>query len=207
MREFATPLTVAVSPTASLADDVVTNAIEAPDAVAFSRRTGEGWTDITAREFLDQVTAVAKGLVAAGVGPGDRVALMSRTRYEWTLLDYAIWFAGAVTVPIYETSSVEQVAWVVEDSGADLAVVETAQHAERLHTACADGQLREVWVLDEGGVDDLTAGGAGLHDDLVDRRRAALGPDSLATIIYTSGTTGRPKGCMLTHGNFMYEIG
>jgi long-chain acyl-CoA synthetase len=207
MREYATPINIEVPTTGSLADDVVANATEAPDAVAFSRRVEEGWAAVTAREFLDQVTAVAKGLVAAGVGPGDRVALMSRTRYEWTLLDYAIWFAGAVTVPIYETSSVDQIAWVVEDSGAELAVVETAQHAERLRAARADHPLRQVWVLDEGGVDNLTAGGAGLRDDVVDRRRVSLGPDSLATIIYTSGTTARPKGCMLTHGNFMYEIG
>ena len=147
MREFATPMTISVPTTGSLADDVVVNATQAPTAVAFSRRTEEGWSDITAGEFLAQVTAVAKGLVAAGVEPGDRVALMSRTRYEWTLLDYAIWSAGAVTVPVYETSSAEQVAWIVEDSGAEVLVAETARHAERVATACADRPLREMWVL------------------------------------------------------------
>ena len=126
MREYATPMNVEVPTTGSLADDVVTNAAEAPDLAVFSRQVDDGWSDVTAREFLQQVTAVAKGLVAAGVGPGDRVALMSRTRYEWTLVDYAIWFAGAVTVPVYETSSVDQVAWIVGDSGAEVAVVESA---------------------------------------------------------------------------------
>ncbi len=207
MREFATPMTVSVPSTGSLADDVVANATDAPEAVAFSRRTEEGWSDVTAAEFLSQVTAVAKGLVAAGVEPGDRVALMSRTRYEWTLLDYAIWTAGAVTVPVYETSSPEQIAWIVADSGAEVLVAETASHAERASKACADRPLREMWVLDEGGVDDLAARGAHVDDDVIERRRAGLGPASLATIIYTSGTTGRPKGCMLTHGNFQHEIG
>ena len=207
MREFATPMTVSLPTTGSLADDVVANAAEAPEAIAFSRRTEEGWSDVTAAEFLVQVTAVAKGLVSAGVEPGDRVALMCRTRYEWTLLDYAIWTAGAVTVPVYETSSVEQIAWIVEDSGIEVLVAETARHAERVGTACADRRLREMWVLDEGGVDDLATRGAGVDDDEIGRRRAGLGPASLATIIYTSGTTGRPKGCMLTHGNFQHEIG
>ena len=126
MREFATPMTVSIPSTGSLADDVVANATDAPDAVAFSRRTEEDWSDVTAAEFMVQVTAAAKGLVAAGVEPGDRVALMSRTRYEWTLLDYAIWTAGAVTVPVYETSSAEQIAWIVADSGSEVLVAETA---------------------------------------------------------------------------------
>src|SRR6478672_7050775 len=199
MREYATPMNVEVPTTGSMADDVVTNATETPDAVAFSRRGDDGWSDVTAREFLQQVTAVAKGLVAAGVGPGDRVALMSRTRYEWTLVDYAIWFAGAVTVPVYETSSVDQVAWIVGDSGTAVAVVESAGHAERMRAACSDRPLRELWVLDESGLEDLTARGADIDDDVVEQRRADLSPASLATVIYTSGTTGRPKGCMLTH--------
>ena len=142
MREFATPMIVSIPSTGSLADDVVSNATDAPEAVAFSRRTEEGWSDVTAAEFRSQVTAVAKGLVAAGVQPGDRVALMSRTRYEWTLLDYAIWSAGAVTVPVYETSSAEQVAWILEDSGAEVLVAETASVAERVATACAQRPLR-----------------------------------------------------------------
>jgi long-chain acyl-CoA synthetase len=207
MREYATPMTVAVPTTGSLADDVVINAAEAPDAVAFSRRVEDGWVDVTAGEFLQQVTAVAKGLVAAGVAPGDRVVLMSRTRYEWTLVDYAVWFTGAVTVPVYDTSSVDQVAWIIENSGAQLAVVESEIHAERVRQATADRPLRELWVLDQDGIAKLWAAGEDVGDEVVEQRRADLGPDSLATVIYTSGTTGLPKGCMLTHGNFQHEIG
>lgn len=207
MREYATPMTVEVPTTGSLADDVVINAAEAPDAVAFSRRVEDGWVDVTAGEFLQQVTAVAKGLVAAGVAPGDRVVLMSRTRYEWTLVDYAVWFTGAVTVPVYETSSVDQVAWIIENSGAQLAVVESEIHAERVRQATADRPLRELWVLDQDGIAKLWAAGEDVGDEVVEQRREELGPDSLATVIYTSGTTGLPKGCMLTHGNFQHEIG
>lgn len=207
MREYATPMTVEVPTSGSLADDVVINAAEAPDAVTFSRRVEDGWVDVTAGEFLQQVTAVAKGLVAAGVAPGDRVILMSRTRYEWTLVDYAVWFTGAVTVPVYETSSVDQVAWIIENSGAQLAVVESVTHAERVRQATADHPLRELWVLEQDGIPKLWAAGEDVGDEVVEQRRTELGPDSLATVIYTSGTTGRPKGCMLTHGNFQHEIG
>jgi long-chain acyl-CoA synthetase len=207
MREYATPMTVAVPTTGSMADDVVINAAEAPDAVAFSRRVEDGWVDVTAGEFLQQVTAVAKGLVAAGVAPGDRVVLMSRTRYEWTLVDYAVWFTGAVTVPVYETSSVDQVAWIIENSGAQLAVVESVTHAERVRQATPDRPLRELLVLEQDGIAKLWAAGEDVGDEVVEQRRAELGPDSLATVIYTSGTIGRPKGCMLTHGNFQHEIG
>ncbi len=154
--------------------------------------------------------ALAKGLIASGVSPGDRVVLLSRTRFEWTLVDYAIWFAGAVTVPVYETSSVEQVAWVLEDSGAVAAVVETAAHAARVDearegTSWSDA-LRHVWALEDGAADTLTRAGELVGDDDLEARRALSTPDSPATLIYTSGTTGRPKGCELTHGNFMVEL-
>ena len=128
MREYSTAQQVSVPTTGNLTDDVVTNGNEYADVVVFSRRAGSTWADVTAGEFLEEVRAVAKGLMAAGVEAGDRVALISRTRYEWTLLDYAIWFAGAVTVPVYETSSAAQVAWILEDSGARAAFVETAEH-------------------------------------------------------------------------------
>ena len=123
MREFASPPTYVVPARGNLTDDVVRNGTEHADTVAFSVRADDGWRDVTAGDFLAQVTAVAKGLVAAGIGAGDRVGLLSRTRYEWTLLDYAIWFAGAVTVPVYETSSAEQVEWILTDSGARALVV------------------------------------------------------------------------------------
>jgi long-chain acyl-CoA synthetase len=177
----------------------------------FSRRSGgpdSPWVDVTAAEFLAEVTAVAKGLVAAGVEVGDRVALISKTRYEWTLLDYAIWFAGAVTVPIYETSSAEQVRWILADSGARAVVAETPDHLARIAESRAElDQLNHVWSLTDNAVDTLTRLGGDISDVELEKRRTTATPLDLATLIYTSGTTGRPKGCMLTHGNFMFELG
>ena len=208
MREFSTPLTIEVPTTGNLTDDVVANAREAGDAVVFSRNTGQRWEDVTAAAFLDQVSAVAKGLIAAGVGAGDRVALISKTRYEWTLVDYAIWFAGAVTVPVYETSSAEQVAWILGDSGARAVVAEDATHVAKVAEARAGlDQLNHVWSINDNAVDVLTRLGADVSDEELEKRRTAATPLDLATLIYTSGTTGRPKGCMLTHGNFMFELG
>ncbi|HEX5535147.1 MAG TPA: AMP-dependent synthetase/ligase [Actinomycetales bacterium] len=204
VREYAVPALAEVAPSTNLTDAVVTNAARRPDAVAFRRKVGSEWQNVTARQFLTEVEQVAKGLVAAGIRPGDRVGLMSKTRYEWTLVDYAIWFAGAVTVPIYETSSAEQVAWILGDSGAVAAVVESEGHAETLSGVRGRlGDLRDVWCIERGALADLTAAGADVSDeDLAERRRHA-DLDTLATIIYTSGTTGRPKGCELTHGNFV----
>ncbi|MDT9593785.1 AMP-dependent synthetase/ligase [Nocardioides zeae] len=209
MREYSTPLTIDISTTGNLTDDIVRNAAEAPQAVSFSRRDAKGaWTDVTAAEFLVEVDGVAKGLVASGVQPGDRVALLSKTRYEWSLLDYAIWSTGAVTVPIYETSSAEQIAWILADSGAVAVVAETAAHVDRVSDARGEADtVRSVWTIDEGAVDALTALGSDVPDTEITARRAAVTPESLATLIYTSGTTGRPKGCRLTHGNFMFELG
>ncbi len=187
----------------NLALSVVRNAVERPHKVVFARRAGAGWADVTAAQFKRDVDAVARGLVAAGIAVGDRVGLMSRTRYEWTLVDYALWTIGAVTVPIYETSSPDQVAWILQDSGACGVVVETAAHA----AAVAAGReavtaLKHVWVLDDGAVADLTAQGTSVSTDDLEARRGSTDRTSLATVIYTSGTTGRPKGCELTHGNF-----
>jgi long-chain acyl-CoA synthetase len=208
VREYATPLATEIPTTGNLTDDVVTNGTDHPDSVVFSRHTGEEWTDVTAATFLAEVADVAKGLVAAGVEPGDRVALISRTRYEWTLLDYAIWFAGAVTVPVYETSSAEQVGWILRDSGAVAAVVEGPGHLARVAEVRGDlDDLRHVWSLDDNAVEVLTRIGADVTDEALEARRTTATPLDLATLIYTSGTTGRPKGCMLTHGNFMFELG
>ncbi|MFG2100557.1 AMP-dependent synthetase/ligase [Micromonospora echinaurantiaca] len=209
MREFSVPPIVTVGDAANLTDPVWDNAEVAPDAVQFVRpeRAGDGWVDVTCRQFRDEVVAVARGLVAAGVRPGDRVGLMSRTRYEWTLVDYAIWAAGGVTVPIYETSSAEQAAWILADSGAVACVVETNAHATLL-AGVRDRlpELGQVWQIDLGGVDDLVAAGASVDPAEIDRRRAALRSGDVATIIYTSGTTGRPKGCVLTHRNMYADI-
>ncbi len=206
MREFATPSAYRAPTRGNLTDDVVGNATDSPGAVVVSVRRDDGWQDLTAVEFLAQVTGVAKGLLAAGLRPGERVALLSRTRYEWTLLDYAIWFAGGVSVPVYASSPAEQVDWVLEDSGVTHAVVETVEHRLLVEGTAAGRSVERVWCLEEGAVGELTAKGASVPDDELEARRRAAGPDTLATLVYTSGTTGRPKGCMLTHGNFMFEI-
>ncbi|WP_433550913.1 AMP-dependent synthetase/ligase [Micromonospora zamorensis] len=213
MREFSVPPIVTVGDAANLTDPVWDNAEAAPDAVQFARPTAsaEGaataWTEVTCLQFRDEVATVARGLIAAGIEPGVRVGLMSRTRYEWTLLDYAIWTVGAVTVPIYETSSAEQAAWILEDSNAVAVVVETEAHA-----ALVAGvrhrlpELNHVWQIDQGGVDELVTSGASVELAEVERRRRAVHAGDLATIIYTSGTTGRPKGCVLTHRNMYANI-
>ena len=195
----------------NLTDDVLDRLALDADAVALARRVDGEWHDVTIGEFHREVTDLAKGLIASGVEPGDRVVLLSKTRYEWTLADYAIWWAGAVTVPVYETSSPTQIAWILADSGAVAAVVETSEHAARVEEARTDApDLRHVWTIDTStpadGLDAAIAAGADTADNTLDGRRKALGPDSLATLIYTSGTTGRPKGCQLTHGNFRAEL-
>lgn len=207
MREYSTPLQVTVANTGNLTDDAVRNGVEHPDAIVFARRTEDGWGDITAAEFLTEVRAVAKGLIAAGVEAGDRVALLSRTRYEWTLFDYAIWFAGAATVPIYETSSTEQIEWILADSGTRAVVAETPEHIGRLKEIRDRlPDVHHVWSIEDNAVAVLTTLGSEISDEDLEARRTAGGPEALATLIYTSGTTGRPKGCMLTHGNFMFEL-
>ncbi|WP_408899099.1 AMP-dependent synthetase/ligase [Nocardioides sp. R1-1] len=208
MREYSTPQTIKVPTSGNLTDDVVRNATEAPDAVQFSRPTADGrWEDITCGSFLAEVSAVAKGLMAAGLQAGDRVAIISRTRYEWTLLDYAIWFAGAATVPIYESSSEEQISWILSDSGARAVVCEDGVHRGRVETVRAElGALEHLWTVEDGAIATLTELGAEVSDADLEQRRTTSGPADLATLIYTSGTTGRPKGCMLTHDNFQTEL-
>jgi long-chain acyl-CoA synthetase len=192
----------------NLTDDVLDRLARDPDAVALARRGPDGWSDVSIGAFHADVVEVAKGLLAAGVRPGDRVALLSRTRYEWTLVDYAIWWVGAVTVPIYETSSAEQISWILSDSGAVAAVVESPHHRERVDSVRqTTAALQHVWSLDDGGLDTVRAQGSQVDDAQLEQARSTLTSDSLATLIYTSGTTGRPKGCRLTHGNFRAELG
>ncbi|KQX76158.1 long-chain fatty acid--CoA ligase [Aeromicrobium sp. Root472D3] len=193
----------------NLSDDILDRLPAHADDIALARagEDGESWTDVTLAEFHRDVVAVAKGLVGAGVAAGDRVVLLSKTRYEWTVADYAIWWTGAATVPIYETSSAAQIAWILSDSGAVAAIVENDGHRSKVEEARADApSLGHVWTIETGGLDDLRAAGADVSDDDLEQRRAALTSDTLATLIYTSGTTGRPKGCRLTHGNFRYEL-
>jgi long-chain acyl-CoA synthetase len=202
--EFSVPVLVPEPTRGNLAWLVVRKAEEQGDRVLFSRRVGAGWNDVTAARFKEDVEDVARGLVAAGVQPGDRVALMSHTRYEWTVVDFAIWTAGAITVPVYETSSAEQIAWILADSGAVACVVETSGHAADVSSVREQlPALRDVWQIDAGGLDDLTKAGAEVTDADLEARRSLAGPGDVATLIYTSGTTGRPKGCELTHANFM----
>src|SRR3954464_2497440 len=208
VREFSVPATTEVGPDEAITDLLATNVAEHGSEVGMRVHRGGQWQDVTWREFGDQVAGVAKGLIAGGVGPGDRVALQARTRYEWTVCDFAIWTAGAVTVPVYETSSADQVAWILADSGATAAIVERPEHAEAMDSVRDQApDLGPVWILDDDAVGTLTAAGQDVPDDELTARRARLRADSLATIIYTSGTTGRPKGCELTHANFLFEIG
>jgi long-chain acyl-CoA synthetase len=205
--EYTSPAVIE-SFTGNQTDMVVDNAAQAPDKVVFSRRAGVRWLDVTCRDFLSEVSTLAKGLMANGVKPGDRVALMSRTRYEWTLIDFAIWFAAGVTVPIYETSSAEQVQWILSDSGVKCAFLETAGHVATLAEVRDDlSTLDQVWTIDAGDLDAVKAAGIGVTDQELEDRRTSAATDALATIIYTSGTTGRPKGCELTHLNFLSEVG
>ena len=206
MREFGIPALIEIPEDAGLADVVFSRAAADPDEAMLRRRTADGsWQDVTAGQFRAQVSALAKGLIAAGIGPGDRVALMSRTRYEWTLADYAIWTAGAVTVPVYETSSAEQVEWILGDSGARAAIAETDGHAAIMESVRGRlPDLGSLWRI--AGLGELGAAGSDITDDQLRQRRAGRRAGDLATIIYTSGTTGRPKGCELTHRNLLAAV-
>ena len=177
-----------------------------PERVVMSRPLGDGWQQVSAREVEAEVRATAKGLVAAGINVGDRVAIMARTRYEWTILDFAIWFAGGSVVPIFETSSAEQVDWILSDSGSVGIIVETPTHRELVQTVLPS-HTKHVWTMTDDVLSLLARTGAHISDDEIDRRRNSLNPETLATLIYTSGTTGRPKGVSLTHGNFLAECG
>jgi long-chain acyl-CoA synthetase len=189
------------------ADFVFDNARNRPERIALRRRTEGAWQDVTAEQFAAEVTAVAKGLMATGISAGDRVAVMSKTRYEWTVADFALFTAGAVVVPIYETSSAEQVDWILSDSGARAIFVETPGHSEIVDSVRSNTpDLEHVWQFEDGAIDSLVAAGKDVADADVDKRRASVGPDDLASIIYTSGTTGRPKGCELTHRCFVSEV-
>jgi long-chain acyl-CoA synthetase len=207
VREFSVPATTEVGPDEALIDMLATNVAEYGDQVGLRvRRDGE-WRDVTWKEFGEQVAGVAKGLIATGVAAGDRVALQAKTRYEWTVFDYAIWTAGATVVPIYETSSPDQVAWILSDSGATAVVVESDAHASAVESVRDQApDLSSVFVIDDDAIGALIRAGKDVPDSELEARRATLKADSLATLIYTSGTTGRPKGCGLTHGNFLFEI-
>ncbi|MEV5685366.1 AMP-dependent synthetase/ligase [Streptomyces sp. NPDC052164] len=208
VREVSVPAFAPRVLRGSLAEIPFDNAREAPSDAVLSRKQQDGsWRDVSAAEFAAEVLAVAKGLMAEGLRAGDRIAIMSRTTYEWTLLDFAAWAAGLVTVPIYPTSSAFQARWILQDSGAVACAVETKEQARLISQERKQlGDLAHLWQLDTGAVGRLRTLGKDIPDEAVAARRATLEPDTGATLIYTSGTTGRPKGCVLTHGNFFAEV-
>ncbi|MFY9714881.1 MAG: long-chain fatty acid--CoA ligase [Microbacterium sp.] len=204
MVQFEVPAIVPADADANIADLLVKRVEATPDLALFSVPDGQGWRDITAADFQTAVVALAKGFAAAGIQPGEKVGFLARTTYEWTLVDFALFYAGAVMVPIYESSSPTQIQWIMEDSGAIALMVESPEHYARVDEIRGDIPLvREVWQLHLGAIDALVAQGASVSDAEIERRRnLAVGSD-IATLIYTSGSTGRPKGCVLTHSNFV----
>jgi long-chain acyl-CoA synthetase len=208
LREFSLPALYEVPADGNLTDLIRRNAAQHPDVAVVGRKEAGVWTDVTATQFLAEVRGVAKGLIAAGVEPGDRVALLSRTRYEWVLLDFAIWSAGGVTVPVYETSSPEQIQWILGDSGATLCVVESGTHQDSVVSVQSNlPALKGIWQIEADAIAQLTSTGSDISDELLDERSGSAKADDAATIVYTSGTTGRPKGCVLTHRAFFAECG
>lgn len=207
MREFSSPLVVEVDPNQTLADQLWVNERENPDRIALAYREGDHYRDITNQLFAHQVKRIAAGLIAAGIQPGDRVCIFSPTRYEFTLFDYAIWTAGGATVTIYETSSADQVEWIVGDSGSVGIICASPAIKEVFdHKAAQLGSCQHVWVMDKGAVEQLIEAGQHISDEQVMERAQAVTPENLATLVYTSGTTGRPKGCMISHRNFVHTI-
>ena len=205
MKQFDMPAAVPADPDANATDLLVNRVAATPDLALFSLPQTDGtWKDLTATQFLEQVRAVAKGFVAAGIQPGDKIGMMCRTRYEWSLIDFAVWFAGAILVPVYETSSPSQIHWDLSDSGAIAMITESADHFNRFDEVHADlPDVQTVWRLDTGMISKLTEAGVGVDDAEIDRRRVLAKGSDVATLIYTAGTTGRPKGCVLTHSNFV----
>ena len=206
MNEVTNPAIVPAATAGNLTNLIAERAWFEPERITMSRPLGDGWQPLTARQVEEEIRATAKGLVAAGIAIGDCVAIMARTRYEWTILDFAIWYAGGCVVPIYETSSAEQVDWILNDSGSVGLIVETPTHKE-LVDSVLPSHTKHVWVMTEDVLATLRKAGSQISDEEIEKRRNALVPDTLATLIYTSGTTGRPKGVQLTHGNFLAECG
>ncbi|WDG19321.1 AMP-dependent synthetase/ligase [Microbacterium sp. Clip185] len=201
---FEVPAIVPADPHANVSDLLVDRVLATPDRALFAVPDGDGWREITAHEFERQVVALAKGFVSAGVAPGDKVGFLARTTYDWTLVDFALFYAGAVMVPIYETSSPSQIEWILSDSGAVACVVETAEHAARLGEVRDKLPLvRSTWQMHAGDLDTMITAGSAVPDEEIQRRRTLAESSDIATLIYTSGSTGRPKGCVLTHGNFV----
>ena len=206
MNEISVPALVEVPANGNLTQYISERASLEPNRITMSRPLGDGWQPVTAREVEQEIRSVAKGLVASGINVGDRVAIMARTRYEWTILDFAIWYAGGCVVPIYETSSAEQIDWILNDSGSVGIIAETPTHRELVETV-KPSHTKHVWTMTEDILGALSLAGAQISDAEIDKRRNSLTAEDVATLIYTSGTTGKPKGVVLTHGNFISECG
>ena len=216
LQQVHTPAEFTIEPGETCLTALMDTAKKRPHGVMFTRPANYEWVNVTGKEFIDEVFEVAQGLIALGVEQGDRIALISATRYEWSLLDYAIWAAGAASVPVYPSSSASQVRWIIEDSGAVLAITETREHSELVENLVLqdDGepnlkgspsQLRRVLEINSSAIDTLKFEGRSVGTDEVSARIAATNTDDLASLVYTSGTTGRPKGCILTHRNWLSE--
>ncbi|APE35233.1 long-chain fatty acid--CoA ligase [Nocardia mangyaensis] len=208
MREFEAPASYTIPEHANNSDSVFRHAEHSPHTVLFHvTNDNSEVTDVTAAEFAKTVTAVAKGLIASGIEPGDRVAIMAPTRYEWVVLDHAIWATAACTVAIYDSSAAEQAKWILQDSATTLLIVDSDKHRTVIEQIDPDvlPNLGETLQIDHGAIEELTARGADLDDESVHTRRAQVTAASPATLIYTSGTTGRPKGVLLSHANLYAE--
>ena len=206
MNEITIPAIIPTTVAGNLTNLIAERAWFEPERIVVSRPLGDGWQAVTAKDYEAEIRSVAKGLIASGIAFGDRVAIMAKTRYEWTVLDFAIWYAGAVPVPIYETSSAEQVDWILTDSAAVAIIVETPALVELVRPVMP-ASCKNLWNITDNALATLTAAGKSVSDDEISKRREALKPETLATLIYTSGTTGKPKGVHLTHGNFLSECG
>ena len=207
MHEFTGPGAVKIAADDNVVAALFERARREPEAEAFAVREGNVFHPLTVGSFVSEVRSLAAGLLGLGLDPGTRVCLFSKTRYEFTQLDFAILAAGCVTVPIYESDSSDQVKWVISNSGAVAVFIEDAA-LKKQFDAVADElpDCKHVFVIDDGGLDELRAHGQAVEPDSVDRRVAAITHDHLATLVYTSGTTGQPKGCTLTHGNLIFEV-
>ena len=205
MESYDVPLRVATKPQDNATVLLLERVKQTPDHALFSRKNPDGsWRNVTAQEFLSEVRSLAKGLIASGIKPGDAVALMSRTRYEWTMIDFAVWFAGGVVVPIYETSSPQQIEWILSDSDSVAIFIENDDHDERVKKVKANTpRLREIWKIDSKDFSNLHQLGEKVSDADLEVARTNAEARDLATIVYTSGTTGNPKGCELTHASFV----
>ena len=204
MRTFDIPAMVVSSETMNITDLLVDRAKRTPDLALYALSTANGYENVSASKFLSEVQQVAKGLIASGLQPSQAVAIMSRTRYEWTVMDFAIWFAGGVSVPVYETSSAAQMEWILSNSDCVALIAENSEHTDRFgQIKAAVPLVRLVLTFEDNCVEELKKRGREITDEVLEQRRQSSKLRDLATIIYTSGTTGKPKGCELTHQGFI----